>query len=69
MRITKHAQSRIKERNVSPNELMDCATKGIRMVNKWDENKITIKSTTSNLYMVVSKDTTVLITVFRKEHD
>lgn len=65
MRITKHAMSRITERNASVEDMINAITTGKRMPNRNDpENKLTIIDNKSGLYLVTDKNITTLITVF-----
>lgn len=68
MNITRHAQERINERNITTQELIECVTKGKRLVNRNDPSKTTIVwNGPRDVYMVVNKEETVLITAFVKE--
>ena len=67
MRITKHAMERIKERQITNADLVECLKHGKKYENKWDANKWTFVHTGINLYIVTDKDMTVVISAFRKE--
>ena len=64
MKITKHAQERIEERNVDINDLAAVLKDGIKMVNKHDSSKWTMKHQTKDLYIVLDQEMTTVITVF-----
>lgn len=65
MRITKHALSRIRERNASVEDVVSAITTGKQMPNRTDpDNKLTIIDNKSGLYCVTDKGITTLITVF-----
>ena len=67
MRITRHAEERIKERNVTREELVATIRDGVYMVNKWDSKKITVVNNEVNLYIVMNESKDTIITVFKKE--
>ena len=64
MKISKHAQQRIEERNVDVNDLVAVLKDGIKMVNKHDSSKWTMKHSTKELYVVLTGDMSTVVTVF-----
>ena len=67
MRITKHALERMKERSIKVGDIACVLRYGNKLVNKWDEKKLTFVDYTANLYVVTDDKLTTVITVFRKE--
>ena len=67
MRITKHAKERMLERSITVSEVAHVLQHGVKLVNRHDSNKFTFVANDINVYAVVDKEMTALITVFRKE--
>ena len=68
MKVSKHTKDRMVERNITVQEVTTTLQYGRKMVNKWDSNKLTFVDYSLNCYVVVDKDLTTIITVFRKEY-
>ena len=67
MKVSKHAIERIKERNITTAELTTTLRYGKRLVNRTDPSKTTIVlNGKRDVYMVVDKEETILITAFVK---
>lgn len=64
MKVSKHAISRINERNIDPKVIVSVIKDGIKMVNKHDNTKWTFKHKTMDIYAVCNQDMSVLVTVF-----
>jgi len=67
MRITKHAKERMRERNISIQDIKTTVTYGKQLVNRTDPNKWTyVLNGKEDLYVVTDATTTVVITVWIK---
>ena len=67
MRVTRHAQERMTERNISGLDVAHVLQHGRKLVNRHDSSKYTFVDNTINVYVVTDKNLTTIITVFKKE--
>ena len=67
MRYSKHAMVRMRERNMTHQDINTCLAYGKCLVNKHDSTKNTwILNGTTDIYVVTNKANTVVITVWPK---
>ena len=67
MVVTKHAQERIRERNITTQQLTTALRFGKRLVNRNDATKTTIVlNGVVDIYLVTDKEESVLITCWVK---